>query len=151
MYESGLLQLTAIITRKSCLIKKKKKNLISYSFKPSTDALLCGQIQPFGESTVFGGVFGVLPRTPCKQLVNPGKCGEPHRMWFFRPEGWHAPGFSPSAIDQIIAPALLPERLKGIIQTCPGRGTGAGASSRGPASPRLDAWALLPSPPLILP
>ena len=38
--------------------QKKKKSLISYSFKPSADALLCGQIQPFWEGTIFGGLLG---------------------------------------------------------------------------------------------
>lgn len=74
MYESGLLQLTAIITRKSCLIKKKK-NLISYSFKPSTDALLCGQIQPFGESTVFGGGLWGPPQDPLQAA------GQSRKVW----------------------------------------------------------------------
>ena len=59
MYESGLLLLTAIMTR-----KKKKKSLISYSFKPSADALLCGQIQPFWDGVVFGGSLGSSPGHP---------------------------------------------------------------------------------------
>ena len=101
MYESVLLWLTAIITRKSCLIQKKKKKTPYFLFIQTQSK--CSALRP--DPAILGGhclwgVFGVLLRTPCHLLVNP------HRIWFFRPEGWHAPDFSPSPIDQVIV--ILP-------------------------------------------